>query len=405
MSQYRQPADKITAGNIAAITGSNTIRTGETIVDPEFKETMTPFEEIRNPTEPVITINIEPKQTKDLPQLIQAMQRLATEDPNLTVTINRETGEYQLNGIGPLHLEIALKNLKDSTGHNIEIRTPRPIVNHRETITKAGTIAHAKSPNKLNTIAIQVQPLDQKAINLIENGSLTDQMSSKQIAETLQTQADWPRNQAENAWAIETHRNILLNLAKQSEPFSEAKDTILLGFKWACQNGPLCGEPIRGIEATIIDAQLDPDPQNRDSTQIMPATSRATLGSILTAKPTLLQPLCKIVATVPPQYVSQLTNIITKKRGKIQTIEPKGPIVNITGFIPVAGTFNLADEIRTATSGTAFWQATFDHWEKVSQDKATSIIQETRKRRGLPPQIPTADKFIDQNKSAVGSSA
>jgi len=395
MSQYRQPVDKITAGNIAAITGSDTIHTGETIVDLEHKDAMVPFEPIRNPTEPVITVGIEPKQPKNLPRLIQALQCLAIEDQNITVTINKETGEYQLSGIGQLHLEIALKNLKDSSGQIIDINTPKPTVNYRETITKTGTMVHAKSPSKLNKITVQVQPLDQKTIDLIDDGSLTDQMNQQQIAETLRTEADWPREQAENVWAVETHRNILVNLAEQSEPLIEARDTIILGFKWACQNGPLSGEPMRGIKATIIDVQLDPDPQNRDSTQIMPATSRATLGSILTAKPVLLQPMCKIVVTAPPQHVGQVTTIITKKEGKIQTVEPKGPTTVITGFIPVAGTFNLTNEIRTATSGGAFWQATFDLWERVSQDKAAVIIQETRKKRGLPAQIPNADKFID----------
>jgi elongation factor 2 len=220
-------------------------------------------------------------------------------------------------------------------------------------------------------------------------------MSLQQIARTLQTEAAWPKKMVENVWAVETHRNIIVNAARRIDQLHETRDTMILGFKWACQNGPLCGEPMRGIKATIIDAQLDPDPQNRDSTQIMPTTSRATLGSILTAKPILLQPIYKISVTVPTEYVGEVTNTITKKQGKIQTIEPKGPIVNVTGSIPVSGTFNLTSEIRTATSGTAFWQATFNHWEKVSDDKATVIIQETRKRRGLPQQIPTADKFID----------
>lgn len=395
MSQYRQQVDKITAGNIAAITVSDAIHTGETIVDLGHETAMTPFEPIRSPTEPVITVGIEPKQPKDLPRIIQALQNLALEDPNLTAKINRETGEYQLSGIGQLHLEIALRNLRDSTGHNTEIITPRPTVNYREAITKPGTIVHAKSPNKLNKITLQVQPLDQKTINLIENGSLTDQTTPKQIAETLETEANWSRDQAENVWAVESHRNILVNSARPNELFSETRDIMVLGFKWACQNGPLCGEPMRGIRATIIDLQLDSNPENRESTQIMPATSRATLGSILTAKPVLLQPVCKIVVTVPPRHVGHVTSVITKEGGKAQTIEPKGPTTVITGLIPVVGTFNLTDEIRRATSGTAFWQATFDHWERISQDKAAVKIQETRKRRGLPSQVPTADKFID----------
>jgi len=68
----------------------------------------------------------------------------------------------------------------------------------------------------------------------------------------------------------------------------------------------------------------------------------------------------------------------------------------ISGYVQVAETFGLAAEMRSATAGHAFWQLTFDRWEKVPENIALMVIQEMRKRRGLPPEIPTADKFIDE---------
>jgi elongation factor 2 len=68
----------------------------------------------------------------------------------------------------------------------------------------------------------------------------------------------------------------------------------------------------------------------------------------------------------------------------------------ISGYIPVTESFGLAAEMRSATSGRAFWQSTFGHWEKVPENKALLVIQEMRKRRGLLPEIPTAEKFIDE---------
>jgi len=119
-------------------------------------------------------------------------------------------------------------------------------------------------------------------------------------------------------------------------------------------------------------------------------------GSFLTAKPVLLEPVYKIGVSVPSQYVGDVSSILTRNRGRILSSEQKGPITMISGFIPVAGTFGLAAEMRSATSGHAFWQSTFNHWEKTPENIALTVIQEIRKRRGLPPEIPTAQKFIGE---------
>ena len=171
---------------------------------------------------------------------------------------------------------------------------------------------------------------------------------------------------------------------------------ITSGFRWACQNGPLCEEPLRGVKAKFMDVQLHEDPAHRGPAQVMPATRRAFLGSFLTANPVLLEPIYKIGVSVPAQWVGDVSSIITRKRGRIVSSEQKGPVSMITGYIPVAETFGLAAEMRSATSGHAFWQCTFDHWEKVPENVALTVIKEIRERRGLSPEIPAPDKFIDE---------
>ena len=85
---------------------------GETLVEPSIKEGAIGFESIKYASDPVLTIAVEPKKPTDLPRLIDAMQKMSIQDPNLVTTINQETGEYLLAGMGELHLEIALKDLK-----------------------------------------------------------------------------------------------------------------------------------------------------------------------------------------------------------------------------------------------------------------------------------------------------
>ncbi|HKZ93569.1 MAG TPA: elongation factor EF-2 [Candidatus Bathyarchaeia archaeon] len=396
MGAIREIVDQINAGNIAALLGIEQARTGETLVDNSHKDTMIPFEHIRYISEPVITIALEPTHPKDLPRLTEAMQRLTIEDPNLTATISKETGEYLLSGIGELHLEIATKFLRDYAGGDLEIITGKPIVVYRESVTAKGIAAQAKSPNKLNKLIIQVQPLEDNVIELIEKSELTEDTNPRQISTTLQKKANWTTAEAENVWAIEQHKNILVNEAKSIQFTHETRDTIISGFKWACQNGPLCEEPIRGIKAKLIDAQLHEDPAHHGPAQLVPATRRAILGSFLTAKASLVEPIFKINITAPTQWVGQVSSIITRQKGRITASEQKGPINNIVGYIPVRQTFGLAAEMRSATSGHAFWQSTLDHWEKIPASTAHVIIREIRKRRGLPPEIPVASKFIDE---------
>ncbi len=393
MGAFREVVDHIIAGNIAAVLGLELARAGETLVTATHKTAMVPFERIKYVSEPVITIAIEPKHPKDLPRLIDIMHRLAVEDPNLVTNINKETGEYLLSGMGELHLEIACKFIK---GYGLDIVTSQPIVVYRESVIGKGITAMAKSPNKHNKFWIEVEPLEEKVIQMIENGDINEIMNPKQMGIILHKEAEWPTEEARHVWTLEEHRNIMLDLTKGIQYLRDIRDTALSGFRWAAQAGPLCEEPIRGVKVKLMDAQLHEDPVHRGPAQIMPAIRRAFLGSFLTADPVLLEPIYKIGVSVASQWVGEVSSLITRKRGKIVSSTQKGPINNINGFIPVAETFGLSADMRSATSGHAFWQCTFDHWEKVPTNLAKEIIAKIRERRGLKPEIPPPERFIDE---------
>ncbi len=396
MAAFREVVDRIVAGNIVALLGLDLARAGETLVDIDHKEDMIPFERIKYVSEPVVTIAIEPKHPKELPRLVDLMRRLSIEDPNLVTTINKETGEYLLSGMGELHLEIACKFLSEYGG-GLEIVKSRPIVVYRESVQGRGVEAMAKSPNKHNRFWIQVEPLGQKVLDMIEEGEIDEYMDQKEMSTLLREEGKWPTEEARNVWTIEEHKNVLVNLTKGIQFLREVKDMIIAGFRWASQNGPLCEEPMRGLKVKLTDVRLHEDPVHRGPAQVMPATRRAMLGSFLTAKPVLLEPVYKVGVSVPAQWVGEVTGMISSKRGRIISSEQKGPVTKITGYIPVAETFGLSADMRSATSGHAFWQTQFDHWEKVPDSLASEIIKDIRDRRGLSPQIPGPKKFIDQS--------
>jgi len=394
MGAFRKVVGEITAGNIAALLGLDLARAGETLIDVEHKDGMFPFERIKYVSEPVITIAIEPKHPRELPRLVDAMNRLSIEDPNLVTTVNKETGEYLLSGMGELHLEIAVKFLKDYGG-GIEITTSRPIVVYRESVSGQGVVAMAKSPNKHSRFWVQIEPLDEKIIKMIEKGDIAEQMGRKRIGTVLK-EAGWPTQEARNVWTLEEHKNMIVDLTKGVQYLREAREMIIAGFRWACGAGPLCEEPLRGLKIKLLDVKLHEDPVHRGPAQVMPAIRRAILGSFLTAKPVILEPVYKIGVSVPAQWVGESSGMITRKRGRILSSEQRGALTTVTGYIPVAETFGLSADMRSATSGHAFWQCTFDHWEKAPESVAAEVIRQVRERRGLSSEIPRPSKFIDE---------
>ncbi len=254
----------------------------------------------------------------------------------------------------------------------------------------------AKSPNKHNRFWIQVEPLEETVITMIEKGDILEEMGRKKIGTILRAEAKWPAEEARNIWALEEHKNILVDMTKGIQYLREAREMIISGFRWASGNGPLSEEPMRGIKVKLMDAKLHEDPVHRGPAQIMPATRRAFLGSFLTAQPVLLEPVYKIGVSVPAQWVGDVTGIVTRKRGRILSSAQKGPVTMIKGYIPVAETFGLSAQMRSATSGHAFWQTQFDHWEKVPESLMLAVIEEIRERRGLSPEIPKPRRFIDE---------
>jgi elongation factor 2 len=299
------------------------------------------------------------------------MKRLSIEDPDLMTRISRETGEYLLSGMGELHLEIATKILKEYAG-DIEIAASSPMAEYRESIVKKGSVVMAKSSNKQNSFWVQVEPMQEKL-------SKPNEVS-----------------RAKNIWATDENQNTLLNSTKNFTYSSETKEMIISGFHWACKTGPLCEEPLRNVRAKLIDAQIAEEPTLREPAQILRGISRAVFGSFLTADPVLLEPIYKIEISVPSRLMGECATVLKRRRGKILTSEQKGDLTMIIGHIPVAETFGMTAEMRSKTSGNAFWQCTFDHWEKTPEKVTFEIIKQIRKRKGLPPEAPSPDKFIEE---------
>lgn len=389
MGNTREVVNMLPAGNIPALLGIDHAIAGETF---SSVKDVPAFESIKYVSEPVVTIAIEPKHPKDLPKLVEALRRITVEDPNLIVKINEETGETLLSGMGVLHLEIATSLILET---GLEITTTQPLINYRETIRNSAGPIMSKSPNKHNKIFMRIEPLGEEIIELIKNGHIHEDLDKKQMAKILREKG-WSADEAKSVAAVDVSGNILLDQTKGVQFIQESLDSIRSGFDDVIHSGPLAHETLRGVKFVLHHFVPHEDPAHRGLAQLMPATRRAMLGSMLLADPALLEPILGMEIKCPQEQIGTVAGILSGKRGKLLNVEQKGVITIIQGEVPASETFDLSEVMRGGTAGKALWNTYFKNWQIVPQSIFKTLLNETRKRKGLNPEPPTSDEFVDK---------
>jgi len=389
MGNTRELVNMLPAGNIPAILGIDHAIAGETF---SSVKDVPAFESIKYVSEPVVTIAIEPKHPKDLPKLVEALRRITVEDPNLIVKINEESGETLLSGMGVLHLEIATSLILET---GLEITTTQPLINYRETIRNSAGPIMSKSPNKHNKIFMRIEPLGEEIIELIKNGQIHEDLERKQMAKLLREKG-WSADEAKKVSAVDISGNILVDETKGVQFIQESMDSIRSGFDDVIHSGPIAHETIRGVKFVLHHFVPHEDPAHRGLAQLMPATRRAMLGSMLLADPALLEPILGMEIKCPQEQIGTVAGILSGKRGKLLNVEQKGVISIIQGEVPASETFDLSEVMRGGTAGKALWNTYFKNWQVVPQSIFKTIVNDVRKRKGLNPEPPTADEFVDK---------
>ncbi|HLC93369.1 MAG TPA: elongation factor EF-2, partial [archaeon] len=190
-------ATTVPAGNIVALVGLKEVYAGETISDMEIK----PFESFMTEVEPVMTVSIEAKSTKDLPKLIEVIRQLTKEDPNLRATINQETGEHLLSGMGELHLEINQYRIEKH--HNVAITVSPPIVVYHETMNKKSPVVEAKSPNKHNRLKMKAEPIPPEVLEKLIKSHFEGKVKPKDKEKiTMFQEMGFDHELSKKIWAV-----------------------------------------------------------------------------------------------------------------------------------------------------------------------------------------------------------
>jgi len=354
---------------------------------------------------PVVKVAVKVKDGKDLPKLVEGLKKLSKSDP-LVVCTTEESGEHVIAGCGELHVEICLKDLREEYAQ-CDFTVSDPVVPYRETVTCTSTqTCLAKSPNKHNRIYMVAEPLDEELANKMEDGALGPKAEPKERARMLREKYDWDDNHARKiwCWGPETEgANVVVDDTTAIQYLLEIKEHVNSAFQWATKEGPLCEENMRGIRFNLTDVTLHADAIHRGAGQIMPPTRRCCFAAEMTAKPTLQEPIFLVEITCPQDAMSGVYSCMNMRRGCVfEENQREGtPLVQVKAHLPVAESFGFVAALRQQTSGQAFPQCVFDHWENMPGDpfiagKMQDIVLGVRKRKNIKVELPALTDYLDK---------
>jgi elongation factor 2 len=304
-------------------------------------------------------------------------------------------------------LEICLKDLQEEFA-GIDLKTSDPVVSYRETVNAESDITClSKSPNKHNRLYMKAEPMTEELSQEIDAGTVNSKDDAKVRARHLADKHGWDVTEARKIWCFgpdTSGPNILFDGTKGVAYLNEIKDSVVAAFQWATKEGALCEENMRGIRFRLLDVTLHADAIHRGGGQIIPTARRCFYACELTAAPRLMEPVYLVEIQCPITAIGGIYTTLNRRRGQVIAEEDRaaGPLKNVKAHLPVMESFGFTAELRSNTSGQAFPQCVFDHWQILQGDplsvgtKANETVLKTRKRKGLALEIPPLDRYLDK---------
>ncbi len=330
------PVEDAMAGHIYAAIGLKATTTGDTLCNIEHPVVL---ESMTFP-EPVIQVAIEPKTKGDQEKLSTAIQKLAEEDPTFQVTLDEETGQTIIAGMGELHLDILVDRMKRE--FKVEANVGKPQVAYRETIRRAlerFDYTHKKQTGgsgQFAKVQIALEPLDTGEGELYE---FQNKVTGGRV----------PR---------------------------EYIPSVDAGIQDAMQYGTLAGYPLVGIKATLLDGQAHDVDSSEMAFKI--AGSMALKEAVRKCEPVLLEPMMAVEVRTPEDYMGDVIGDINSRRGHIQAMEDISGAKVVRGLVPLSEMFGYVGDLRSKTQGRANYSMEFDSYAEVPKSVAEEIIKKTR---------------------------
>ena len=326
----REDVQEAAAGEIVAAVGLDAT-TGDTLSDEKAPIIL---EKLEFP-EPVISMAIEPKTKKDQEKLSQVLNKFMKEDPTFKATVDQETGQVLIHGMGELHLEIMVDRMKREYG--VEVNVGKPQVAYKETIRKKAVaegkfIRQSGGRGQYGHAIIEMEPLERGQGFVFEN-AIVGGIIPKEFIPSVEK-----------------------------------------GVREAMQSGVVAGYPVVDVKVKLFDGSYHEVDSSDIAFQI--AGSIAFKEAMKKAEPVLLEPIMEVEVETPDEYVGDVIGDLNSRRGKIMGMENKGIITVVKAYVPLAEMFGYATTLRSLTQGRGTFIMKFSHYEEVPQHVAEQIIGE-----------------------------
>jgi elongation factor G len=327
-ANHREDIKEAYTGDIVALAGLKDVTTGDTLSDPA---TPVILERMEFP-DPVIEVAVEPKTKGDQEKLGVALHRLAQEDPSFRVSVDHESGQTIIKGMGELHLDIIVDRMKRE--FKVEANVGAPQVAYRETVTKKADVdyTHKKQTG-----------------------------GSGQFARVKMTIEP---NEAGKGFEFE-NKVVGGNVPKEYVP------GVQKGVQSVVDSGVLAGFPMLDIKVTLTDGAYHDVDSSVMAFEI--AGRQGFREAALKAAPKLLEPIMKVEAVTPEDYVGGIIGDLTSRRGQVRGQESRGNAVVINAMVPLANMFGYVNTLRSMSQGRAQFTMQFDHYAQVPQAVAEEV--------------------------------
>jgi elongation factor G len=325
----REDIKEVFTGDIVAVVGMRSARTGDTLADENHPILL---EKMEFP-DPVISIAIEPKTKADQDRLSAALERLEEEDPTFHVNSDSESGQTLISGMGELHLEVIVDRLMRE--FNIKANVGKPQVTYKETITRPAEYEYRYEKqiggrDQFGHVVIRVEPGEPGSGFIFKNALRSDEIPEVYI-----------------------------------------KD-IQAGLSDAMQAGVIAGYKMDDITVLLVRGSYDENASDEIAYRI--AAGTALKEGVRRAGPALMEPIMKLEVVCPVEYTGDIINDINARRGRIEGIDIRGELKVIDAFIPLSEAFGYATSVRSMSQGRATHTLQVSHYEIVPKEVSERII-------------------------------
>jgi len=326
----REDIQELWAGDIAAVVGLKSVKTGDTICDRNHPVLL---ESIDFPA-PVISVAIEPNTQADVDKLGISLNKLSAEDPTFRVRVDEETGQTIISGMGELHLEIITDRLLRE--FKVNARVGKPQVAYRESITRAVSaegrfVRQTGGRGQYGHVKLQLEPLAPGSGFVFDNQIVGGAIPKDYIPAVKQ------------------------------------------GIMEAMELGVLAGYEVIDLRAALYDGSYHEVDSSEIAFRI--AGSMAFKEGARKAGPVLLEPVMKVEIVTPEEYMGDVIGNINARRGKISSLDHRGSTQVISALVPLVEMFGYATDLRSLTQGRASYSMHFSQYEPVPQQLADTIIR------------------------------